>query len=139
MKRASSQANLHSSGSVNLHSSGSVIPDQSFCVPRCSFLDLHCKLYLALYSEEQVERIAQHALHSNYILLPLQPANVSPDDFDPSVINSSLEEIYRFDQMSQSAIHQNAGMKVVLYTGPGNAHQLKIIFLLGCHMIMTHG
>jgi hypothetical protein len=41
--------------------------------------------------------------------------------------------------MSQSAIRQNAGMKVVLYTGPGNAHQLKIIFLLGCHMIMTHG
>ncbi len=41
--------------------------------------------------------------------------------------------------MSQSAIRQNAGVKIVLYTGPGNAHQLKIIFLLGCHMIMTHG
>ena len=107
-------------------------------LPRTSFISIHSRLYLALYTEEQADRIAQHEINSHFLIVPLLPSP-SSQDAEQNVISSSLEDIYKFDQMCQTVMRQNEGLKIVLCTGCDQSHQLKITFLLGCHMTMSHG
>ena len=111
---------------------------QSPFLPKTSFLSIHSRLYLALYSEEQAERIARHELNSNFLICPLTTTFPSQVE-NRNVICSCLEEIYKFDQMCQTVTRQNEGFKIVLCTGTEPSQQIKITFLLGCHMIMNYG
>ena len=43
------------------------------------------------------------------------------------------------EEMVEAAIRQNAGHKIVFVAGTDHAHQVKVAFLLGCHMIMAKG
>ena len=129
MRRSSSHACLNGAAYV---------PERSLCAHRSSFIGLHSRLYLALYEEEQVCRIAKHELCFNYMILPLLPDQVVLCNIETNIVTSSLEEVYKFDQMLHIVMRQNSGMKIVFYTGSSGAHQLKIVFLLGCHMIMSH-
>jgi hypothetical protein len=108
-------------------------------LPRTSFVNIHSRLYLALYTEEQTERIAQHELICHFLIVPLLPSPSSMQIEEQNIISSSLEEIYKFDQMCHAVMRQNENTKIVFCTGCDQGHQFKITFLLGCHMIMSHG
>ena len=124
---------------ANFLSSVSSVAESPSSITDCAFIGVHSRLYLSLFEKDQVEKIAQHKLHSNYLVLPLTRKHTVLSENDAKYVLSSLEEIYQFDQMVHAIMRQNSGMKVVFYTGVGNQHQLKAIFLIGCHLIMTHG
>ena len=103
-----------------------------------SFTSLHERLYLALYSSEQAERGSRHLLGGKYLIMALETSSNDAwisAEFEPS----SLEEIYRFDTTMNTAMRRNTEVKVVVSAGAEVKHQMKVIFLLGCHMIMSHG
>jgi hypothetical protein len=85
--------------------------------------------------------MAQHSLKAKYIVVPMtamcrytQEGNLARS-FTPS----SLIELYKFDVMANQIERQNADQKLVLAAGRNIQVQSRAIFLIGCHMIMSHG
>ena len=104
--------------------------------PKSTFLRLHNRLSLALFDKTQAETIAQHELlKRSYIMVGVDIerkksacANESP---------ATLEEIFVFDECFNTFCRKNHEAEVVVYTGLELENQIKVVFLLGCHLIMT--
>jgi hypothetical protein len=122
-------------------SSYDVLSNHQSTGPKSAFLRLHGRLALALLDKEQAASIAQHELNSSHILVGVEVANKpGPRATDISVATpATLEEIFMFDEYFNSICRQNNESKVVVYTGLDVQRQIKIIFALGCHLIMTCG
>jgi hypothetical protein len=107
--------------------------------PKTAFLRLHSRLALVLLDKEQAASIAQHELNSSHVLVGVEVAN-KPEPLDVSAATpATLEEICMFDEYFNTICRQNNDAKVVVYTGLDAQRQIKVIFTLGCHLIMTCG
>lgn len=112
-------------------------------LPGRSFIHVHNRLYLALYDAKQAEIMAQHELKQNFLVVPIASLKACPihgikedsESFNPS----SLIEIFKFDEMACTLERKNPQMKLVFCTGAGQSSQIRVAFLIGCHMIMSHG
>ena len=109
---------------------------------KCSFFNVHTRIYVALYDEKQAQRMAQHALKTKYIIIPVSA--VWKRDHDSGIEEenftvSSLIEIYKFDEMANQMARRNADHKLVYTAGCSVRGQIKVVFLIGCHMIMSLG
>ena len=103
-----------------------------------SFAPLNERLYLALYNKEQAERMAKHFLKGKHLIIA-QESSIKDETIKRKFEPSSLEEIYRLDTMMNTVMRRNSEFKVVVSAGTDVKHQVKVVFLLGCHMIMSHG
>jgi hypothetical protein len=54
-----------------------------------------------------------------------------------SAAPASLAEIFMFDEKINTFFRMNASKQIVAYTGSNIHRQAIVIFLLGCHLIMT--
>ena len=106
-----------------------------------SFSPITSNLYFALFDADQTEKMAQHTLKTKYIVVPMtamckytQEGNIA-DHFTPS----SLSEFYRFNVMANQIKRRNADHKLVFAAGRNIQVQRRAVFLIGCHVIMSHG
>jgi hypothetical protein len=103
---------------------------------KSTFLHLHTHLSLALCDNAQAETIAHdELLKRSCVLVGVEierkkwaRANESP---------ATLEEIFVFDECFNTCRRYNHGAEVVVYTGLELENQIKVVFLLCCHLIMT--
>jgi hypothetical protein len=58
---------------------------------------------------------------------------------DTSCHFASLSDIHRFDSMVKSMTSNNFGIKLLFHISRDPALQTRVLFLLGCHMILTCG
>ena len=101
------------------------------------FIDCE-EVYLALYGAEQAECLAHLKLSCKFILVPLllnDSACSNAIEFEPSC----LAEIYRFDAMLRSIKRRNSASRIIVSAGIESLLQMKSVFLMGCHLIMTQG
>jgi hypothetical protein len=102
-----------------------------------SFVQLHEHLFLALYEETQATKMAQHTLKTKYLVVPCVHI-VEIDGYD-IFAPSPLQEIYKFDELANQTARRNADLRLVFCAGLNPALQARVIFLLGCHMIISLG
>ncbi len=88
--------------------------------------------------------MARHSLKLKYVIVPIiqtvgnsqeMCGNDTTDEFLPA----SLIELYRFDEMANQIARRNADHKLVFSGGRNLQLQMRAAFLIGCHMIMSHG
>ena len=107
-----------------------------------SFLHVYNRIYVALLDVRQAEIISKNVLTCNYCIVPLSAFDVAElcepfrdsDSFTPA----SLGDIFKFDEIASSLQRKHPRMKLVFQAGEDKAIQLKVVFLLGCHMMMRH-
>ena len=109
-----------------------------------SFLHVYNRIYLALLHEQHAEIISKSILTFNYVIVPLTRCQVEveieqsqpgpSDRFHPP----SLGDIFKFDEIASSLQRKHPRMKLVFQAGEDKAIQLKMAFLIGCHMMMRH-
>ncbi len=115
------------------------------CVGGASLIvRLHSELCIALCEAEQAKVLVESDLQSGMLIQfrPSMQVKYAGDEgpfkdngFEPS----SLSEIFRFNMMVAKMSKQHSTLKLVLCSGPDIQSQVQLAFLLGCHMIMTHG
>ncbi len=118
--------------------SGCCIKTESKANFDCGFIDICDGIFLSLFESDLTECMAQLKITGKFALIPLCPnqmTSTTPKKFGPS----SLAEIYRFDAMLRAFKRQNPSCKIVVCAGIENHLQAKSVFLMGCHLIMTHG
>jgi hypothetical protein len=108
--------------------------------PKSTFVLLRPGMYVALYDKKQAELIGRHELNRKRLVLVTSAGyekspEVHPESADGVV---SLEEIFKFDKICNALRRQNAGDAIIFYTGSHALHQSRMIFLLGCHLMMSH-
>ena len=111
---------------------------------KSSFFHVHNQLYLALYDVKQAERMAHHSLKLKYVVVPIcsSASNSSEtwvNDTTDGFIPASLIELYKFDEMANQIARRNADHKLVFSAGRNLQVQMRAAFLIGCHMVMSHG
>ncbi len=88
--------------------------------------------------------MAHHSLQLKYVIVPIiQTVSTSQEmwenDTAGEVLPASLIELYRFDEMANQIARRNADHKLVFSGGRNLQLQMRAAFLIGCHMIMSHG
>jgi hypothetical protein len=85
--------------------------------------------------------MAQHSLKVKYIVVPMAAMCrcTKEDDLANTFTPSSLIEIYKFDAMANQIKRQNSGQKLIFASGRNVSVQRRATFLIGCHVIMSHG
>jgi hypothetical protein len=119
-----------------------------------SFVCIHKRLYIALLDEKQAQIVARNILNTNYIVVPLTISKVdsmSGIDDTPEKTNSvrpdmttafippCIGDIFKFHEVLSTLERKYPRKKLVFQTGADHAIQTRMVFLLGCHMIMSHG
>jgi hypothetical protein len=121
------------------------LPDATSTVSsatRTSFFRVRYQIYLAMYDARQAERLAHNSLKGKCVIVPA--ASAFKDDLDLDIkddcfLPSSLIEIYKFNEMSNQIARRNADSKLVFSTGSTLKVQTRVIFLVGCHMMLSLG
>ena len=107
---------------------------------QASFARIANHLYLALFDSEQADRMAHHSLKSNYIIVPMTSiCKHTKERGIDGLAPSSLIELYKFDAVANRIARQNEAQKLVFATGRSPQEQKRSVFLIGCHLIMSHG
>ena len=112
------------------------------CMPHRFSVLVHNRLYLALLGEKQAEIVARNILTLNYLVVPLSVSDVA--DIQSTKDNETFEppclgDIFKFDEMASALERKHPRMKLVFHTGPNQTTQIGMAFLMGCHLIMSHG
>ena len=102
-----------------------------------SFFHVHSRLYLALYEKGQAEILAKHEFQNKYIIR--SPLSTVWSDAENGFSPGSLSEVYQFDSSVKEMTRKNPEFRIVFSSGAGSELQVKTAFLIGCHMIMSHG
>jgi hypothetical protein len=106
---------------------------------------LHSELYIALGGIDQAKGLVEKDLKSGRVI-QFSPSKLVDDAgrdvgsvLDNSFEPSSLSEIFRFNAMVAKISKLYAGFKLIFCAGRFVQSKVQLAFLLGCHMIMTHG
>ena len=102
-----------------------------------SFIPLFGRLYLTLHKDEDALRLARLEA-SNFLIIPQlcmrEPGSVIDEEgFQPP----SLSEIFKFDQCVRTIERKNPIRKLVFIAGRTMHNQSRVIFLTGCHAIIS--
>ena len=110
-------------------------------VGKSSFYHVHKQMYLALHEEEQTKSLAEHSWKHKSVVVNMsmncrytQNCGLT-ESFSPA----SLVEIYRFDEMANQVSRRNIDNKLIFAAGLSVHVQARVAFLVGCHLIMSHG
>ena len=87
--------------------------------------------------------MAQHAVSGKYVVVPSVGSGRKLDDkigleetgFSPS----SLIDIYKFKSMADQVARRNPDSKLVFAAGAAAQEQMRTVFLIGCHLMMSLG
>ncbi len=102
-----------------------------------NFVQIHEHLFLALYDETQATKMAQHTIKAKYLVVPC--VHIVEIDGYEGFTPSPLQEVYKFDELANQTARRNADLKLVFCAGLNLALQARVIFLLGCHMVVSLG
>jgi hypothetical protein len=113
---------------------------------RVAVLSVHGRIHTALCSDEQAERRAGEAEFQGFHLVllnesigPLTVDMISNKCCNKDVNLGSLVEIFKFNNKVKSILRRCPNLKLAFCAGTEPSTQLKIAFLLGCHLIMEQG
>ncbi len=108
-------------------------------------MKLSSKLWLVLSSQQNARLVAQQltceesvasvdssTFHNQFPAFCEMPHGVR-------LLPFSLSEIYQFDGLMQHSLSKKGSTPLLLYAGTEPAQQVAVTFLLGCHLLMTHG
>jgi hypothetical protein len=104
--------------------------------PKSTFVLLRPGMFLALYDKKQAELIGRHELNRKRLVLVTGAGYERTPNMADEV--ASLEDIFKFDKMCNALRRQNAGDAIIFYTGSLPQDKKRTIFLLGCHLMMSH-
>ena len=107
-----------------------------------SFFRAHNQIFIALYEDRQAKSMAQHILKSNHITVPIASVCRYDHDIDNREIilaPTALVDIYKFDDIARQIARRNADCKLVFSAGCNVQTQIRAVFLIGCHLILSHG
>jgi hypothetical protein len=126
------------------HDSGTHFPDMddSRYAVDC-FVHIHNRLLMASFKEQPSPATLKTISSLNYVLATFpHAAEFRREDssheaaaFSPP----SVEDIFRFDQMACALETKNPTHKIVFQTKLDQHSQATHTFLMGCHMILSHG
>ena len=109
---------------------------------KSSFFQVYEQIHVALYDEQQAERMSLHAITGKFIMVP---RNKSCKENSNSLSDrngfypSSLVDIYKFNEMSNQIARRNPDSKLIFLAGSSIEARSTVIFLIGCHMMMSLG
>jgi hypothetical protein len=109
---------------------------------KSSFFKVYQQLYLALYDEQQALKMSRHAITGKFIIIP-RSKEFKKDtseclDWD-GFLPSSLIDIYMFINAAKQTARRNPDSKLIFVVGSNFAGLSKMVFLMGCHMIISEG
>jgi hypothetical protein len=102
-----------------------------------SFVQIHEFLFLALYEEAQATKLAHHALKTKYLVVPC--LHIVERHVLESFVPCPLQEIYKFDELANQASRKSSDLRLVFCGGLNTDLQTRVVFLLGCHMVVSLG
>jgi hypothetical protein len=111
-----------------------------------SFIYIHNRLLLAVLDERISPAVNTKMSSLNYVFVSPHQTNVteflqretqrkSRDKFT----KPKIEDIYEFDQMACAVEAKYPTQRIVFQTGSDQNAQATISFLMGCHMMLSHG
>jgi hypothetical protein len=100
---------------------------------------LHNRISVSLKNKTKQPR---NCKASDFCLVNLDLSCPTTTDsiYEKDISKVTLEEIYRFDEVIQHALSNDSGRnQVLIYAGLEPCRQIRVLFLLGCHLIMSQG
>jgi hypothetical protein len=101
------------------------------------FVQIHEHLFLALYEETNAYKMAQHTLKTKYLVVPC--LHIVEKYVYESFVPSPLQEIYKFDELANQTARRSSDLRLVFCAGLNSAVQTRVVFLLGCHLVVSLG
>ena len=94
-------------------------------------------MYLALYDHSYAQIIAEQNMNHRGLFLTIQTREAK--DFQSSkFVPCNLAQTYQFDQIVREISRKNLGKTVIFCAGENTFVQMKTIFLIGAHLILTY-
>jgi hypothetical protein len=114
----------------------------SFSVSETSIGRIDNQIYIALCEEKKAVKLIQGKSMGKYIVV--KPTFVDEDSLGfglhaKGFWPSSLIDIYRFDSMAHQIALQNADSKLFFASCFLKEVQIRIVFLVGCHIMLSKG
>jgi hypothetical protein len=109
---------------------------------KSSFFQVYQQIYIALYDEQQAERMAHHAISGRFVIVPRNKSckeSLKSFSDGSGFLPSSLVDIYKFNEMSNRIARRNPDSKLIFVTGSNMDGRSRVVFLIGCHMMMSFG
>ena len=99
---------------------------------------MHNRISVIMGSECSAQEITKD---KNIYLCCLETLDL--EDFsisEQSILTSSLEEVFRFDSVVQNTMARSpVGAQILICAGHEPSRQVRVLLLIGCHLIMSQG
>jgi hypothetical protein len=99
-------------------------------------------IYLSFLDFDQARQLSCQVELTGFRLVPSFDCERTCCGADENVMDyrmTSLGHIFRFDDMVKGIQGGCSGQKILFCTGPELFRQIRIAYLIGCHLIMAHG
>jgi hypothetical protein len=111
-----------------------------------SMISIHNRLLLASLDGQITSAVFAKLSSLNYAFIPLHQTVVNETLHRDSIgsaqdkfLDLRLEDIYEFDQLACAVEATHPTKRIVVHTGSDDSSQATIAFLMGCHMMLSHG
>jgi hypothetical protein len=113
-----------------------------------NFVYIHNRLLMASFDELQYPAISRKISSLNYVVVPFAQSHIAKFSLEENVGNGLYEnffnppnadDIYKFDLMACALEEKSPTQKIVFLSGQDQQAQAMLAFLLGCHMMLSHG
>ena len=100
---------------------------------------------MASFDEQQSPKILKKISSLNYVVVPFAQSHVPEISFDENgqyraFFNPpNADDVYKFDLMACDLEAKFSTQKIVFHSGHDPQAQATLAFLLGCHMMLSHG
>ncbi len=105
-------------------------------VDMLEFVKVHNRIVLALSNDDTRLRKIAKIRYPDCSIIEVGEDNVQERQ---GSLSASLEEIFRFDRLVQSWLSTSSSSVFMVCTGKLVERQIRIILLLGCHLMMSQG
>jgi hypothetical protein len=111
-----------------------------------SMISIHNRLLLASLDGQISPAVFAKLSSLNYAFIPLRQTTVtaiiqrnSQEILHDSFLDLRLEDIYEFDRIACAVEATYPTKRIVVPTGSDSSSRATIAFLMGCHMMLSHG
>ena len=111
-----------------------------------SFISITKRLYVACLDERHCRLMSRNVLNKNFLVVPLSAfkgwlnaESNEPDQDCTEFVSPCLEDVFKFHESVCSLERKNPRKKLVFQAGENQSVQTITGFLLGCHLLITHG
>ena len=106
---------------------------------------MYCRFHLSVCDDEEAKRHVNKlrgyhviSLRESKQVLDCQN-HVQTVERCPLAAYTSLSEIFKYNTVLSKLARGNPNNNFVIFTGPEPTMQVKLAFLVGCHLILEHG